>query len=188
MNDYNQNEEKQTMGEEDLNLEEHQTRVPFSQILKDFFTGRLFKCILLAFGVHIVFIMVTSIGMFFAEEKSKNDDPNADKEQAASKDDESKGKDTGKDAEKDVKKSDAADNGKDGEEEGSRKSGDDETDKDTGDGENDDAEKEDADKNVDQTKPTGNPDDYTKKHLETITPDKAPDNPLETKDDEDELP
>lgn len=182
MNDYNQNEENKTMNEEDLNLEEHQTRVPFSQIIKAFFTGRLFKCILLAFGVHVVFILVTSIGMFFAEETKEKQEKNGNNEKVADKDGK---KSDGPDSEKNGGKEDQPESEKDEADEENEVA--DGQGKDSATDEDKDGEKDDAENDADKTKPTGNPEDYNK-NLETITPDKAPDNPLEMTDDEDELP
>ena len=168
-------------GDEDFALEEHATKIPISDKLRQFFTGLLFKCILWAVVLHVVLILLTSIGMFFAEEETDSNKGGKEKSVASEK----SGKaERGKKAESDVKEkgdhkqqSDNNDANADVDEDSQEKESEDEA------GKNKDDEKE----TVDKTQPTGNPEDYQKR-LETITPDKAPENPLDTTNDEDDLP
>ena len=162
-------EEPEEWEEADDLLEEEmeiggQKKASLAETVKGFFTGLLFKSILVALILHVILIGLTSLGVFLKEPAPAEGENGKKKTEAAKAEEtEKQTGETGTSKEETSAETEKTENK-------TEETSTDETTK-----------KE--EKPQDETKPTGKAEDYLKT-LETIAPDQAPNNPLETSGDE----
>ena len=152
-------EEPDDLIEEELEIGGYR-KESVTEAFKGFLTGLLFKSILLALILHVILIGLTSLRMFMNKPAPAEGQDNEKKTES---------EETG---EKEAKP--APDITEETEKTGENEHKTEEASSD---------ETSTKEESQDKTKPTGNAEDYIKK-METVSPDKAPDNPLETSGDE----